>query len=164
MSEELDDIVDNLKEPSAWIRIVFMIAFATVLYVIIAPVILVLMVAQALFSVFNGSSNNNLRFLGAALNKYVYQILEFISYNSEEKPFPFSDFPQLESSDDGNGEPAAKAPANSSKAQTEAEDNGSKTVKKKAASKKTAAKKSPAKKKVAKAKNGGTNGDENSVD
>jgi hypothetical protein len=102
MSEELDDIVDNLREPSAWFRVIFMLAFAVVLYVIIAPVILVLMTAQALFSVITGSDNSNLRSLGAALNVYVGQILAFLSYNSEIKPFPFSDFPASVKSDESS--------------------------------------------------------------
>ncbi|MEQ9209729.1 MAG: DUF4389 domain-containing protein, partial [Pseudomonadales bacterium] len=67
MSEEMDEIVDNLREPSSWIRILFMLAFATVLYIVIAPLLLVLMLAQALFSVITGSSNQNLGYLGSAL-------------------------------------------------------------------------------------------------
>ena len=97
MPEQLDDIVDNLMQRSAWLRILFMLAFATVLYFIITPLILVLMLAQALFSVITGDGNNNLRYLGATLAKYVFQILEFITHKSEVKPFPFSDFPDIES-------------------------------------------------------------------
>ncbi len=39
MSEELDKLADNLKQPSAWIRIIFMLAFSVVLYLIIAPIL-----------------------------------------------------------------------------------------------------------------------------
>jgi|GEM_PF-173445 len=96
MSDELDDIVDHLREPGSWIRIVFMVGFALVLYLIITPLVLVLMIVQALFAVSTGESNYNLRRFGKALSEYVRQILHFITYNSHEKPFPFADFPELE--------------------------------------------------------------------
>ncbi len=105
MSEDMDDIVDNLREPSTWIRILFMIGFAVVLYMIIAPIVVVMMVVQALFVMFTGSSNANLRRFGRAIGQYVAQILQFLTYNSHAKPFPFADFPSLDDEDDN--EPAA---------------------------------------------------------
>lgn len=110
MAEEMDQIVENLKQTSAWLRVVFMIGFAILLYLIVAPVLLVLMIVQALFTLITGESNQNLRYLGATLAQYVLQILEFISYNSETKPFPFTDFPSSESGAEANAEPAATTP------------------------------------------------------
>ena len=144
MSEDLDNIVDNLKEVSAWIRVLFMFAFAIVLYLIIAPVILVLMIVQALFVIITGASNTNLRFLGAALSKYIFQVLQFLSYNSNTKPFPFSDFPEVKNAefnpaptaktaDKSGAEPATKEPARKAPAKKAA---------RKAAAKKAAPKKS----------------------
>lgn len=138
MSEKFEDIVDNLRQPSAWIRVVFMLAFAVFLYLVIAPVILVLIVVQALFAVITGAENENLRFLGSALTVYVSQILEFVTYNSEIKPFPFSNFP-------GAGEQAgAQAPARNDGAdreeQVKAPPAPRKKAAKKRASKKTAKK------------------------
>ena len=95
MSEEFEDIVDNLREPSVWIRILFMVGFALLLYLVITPVLLVLGLAQALFVLFTGEDNEKLRGLGGALAEYVHQILSFFTYNTNEKPFPFSDFPEM---------------------------------------------------------------------
>ncbi|MEZ5527240.1 MAG: DUF4389 domain-containing protein [Gammaproteobacteria bacterium] len=90
-----DDIVENLKEPSQWKRIAFMIALAVALYV--ATIVLTLLsIAQALFSLLTGESNENLRALGKDLATYVHQIWSFLSYNSELKPFPFSPYPGSE--------------------------------------------------------------------
>jgi hypothetical protein len=138
MSDDLGDIFDNLKQPSAWIRVIFMLAFAIVLYLIIAPVFLVLMAAQFLFVVISGESNTNLRFFGAVLGKYIHQILKFVSYNSEEKPFPFSDFPEVD--DDFAVNKNEKPQKKESTAAT------GKTAAKKAAKKKVAPKKTVAKK------------------
>ena len=135
MSEKYEDIVDNLRQPSAWIRVVFMLAFAVFLYLIIAPVILVLIIVQALFAVITGAENENLRFLGSALTVYSSQILEFVTYNSEIKPFPFSDFP-------GAGEqPEAQAPAQNDTVDREDEQLKAPPAPRKKAAKKTASKK-----------------------
>ena len=135
MSEKFEDIVDNLRQPSVWIRVVFMLAFAVFLYLIIAPVILVLIIVQALFAVITGAENENLRFLGSALTVYVSQILEFVTYNSEIKPFPFSDFPRA-------GEQAeAQAPARNDKADREEEHLKAPPAPRKKAAKKRASKK-----------------------
>jgi hypothetical protein len=143
MSDELDEIVDNLREPSVWLRVLFMLAFAILLYVIIVPVIFVLAIAQALFSILGGDSNANLERFGHALSKYMYQLIQFLTYNSDEKPFPFSDFP---SSDDWEPrKKSAKGQANPA-----ARKNPASKAKKANASKKTAPKKTPAKKAAAK--------------
>ncbi|MCG8413260.1 MAG: DUF4389 domain-containing protein [Pseudomonadales bacterium] len=100
MSEELDDLVDNLREPSTWIRVLFMLVFGLVLYLIIVPITLVLALGQALFSIVTGDENDNLRKFGAAMSLYVHQVLRFLTFNSDEKPFPFSDFPGIDINDD----------------------------------------------------------------
>ena len=94
MSEDLDDIVENLREPSAWARVVFMLGFSLVLYMVIIPLTLLLTLTQALFSVFNGEDNDNLRHFGASLLAYISQVVRFLTFNSDERPFPFSDFPE----------------------------------------------------------------------
>jgi len=115
MSDELDEIVVNLREPNSWFRIVFMIAFAVVLYLIIAPVILVIMIAQVLFNFITGEANSNLRDFSGALAEYIFQILRFLLYSSEDKPFPFSVFPCVGDDKVGTGS-AAKKKSSSKKA------------------------------------------------
>lgn len=86
-----DDIVENLKQPAQWIRIAFMLALAVALY-LAALVLTLLIIAQALFALLTGVDNRNLREVGAALTGYVRQVLDFLTYNSEFKPFPFAPF------------------------------------------------------------------------
>lgn len=137
MSEELDTLVENIRQPSAWLRVVFMLGFAVALYFVLIPVIIVIVIVQALFAVLTGESNENLRYFAAALGVYVSQIIRFLTYNSETKPFPFSDFPQAEETE------AAKSAASKKQA------SGGKSAAKKSASKKGGAKKTAAKKKSA---------------
>ncbi len=99
MAEKLDNIIGNLKQGSAWVRVILMIAFAVVLYVIIPAIVLVLMLTQKLFVFITGDSNDNLRVLGTALSKYIFEVLQFLSYASDNRPFPFSAFPSVEYDD-----------------------------------------------------------------
>ena len=99
MAEKLDNIIGNLKQGSAWVRVILMIAFAVVLYVIIPAIVLVLMLTQTLFVFITGDSNDNLRVLGTALSKYIFEVLQFLSYASNNRPFPFSAFPSVENDD-----------------------------------------------------------------
>jgi len=133
MSEKFDEIVDNLRKTNSWIRLVFMIAFVVVLYLIIAPVILVIMIAQVLFTLLTGSQNTNLKDFSNALVQYIYQILKFLLYGIEDKPFPFTDFPKVRDDDSGGSSSGASKKKTVNKSPTK------KAVKKKAIRKKSSA-------------------------
>ena len=133
MSEKFDEIVDNLRKTNSWIRLVFMIAFVVVLYLIIAPVILVIMIAQVLFTLLTGSQNTNLKDFSNALAQYIYQILKFLLYGIEDKPFPFTDFPKVRDDDSGGSSSGASKKKTVNKSPTK------KAVKKKAIRKKSSA-------------------------
>jgi hypothetical protein len=50
-------------------------------------------VIQFGFVLITGDRNQKLLDFGASLSKFIYQILQFVTFNSEDKPFPFSDWP-----------------------------------------------------------------------
>lgn len=147
MSEDLDDIVENLREPSAWARIAFMLGFSIVLYMVIIPLTLLLTLAQALFSVFTGEDNDNLRNFGASLLAYISQVVRFLTFNSEARPFPFSDFPEWDGAieaekeeKESNAKPAAADSSAGNESAAVDKPAVKKTAKRKPASKKTAKK------------------------
>ncbi len=146
MSDELSEIVDNIKQPSVWIRVLFMIVFGFASYLLILPLIIILSIAQTLFTLITGGTNENLRYFSASLELYVSQIIKFLTYLSEEKPFPFSDFPEVEDTS------LSEAPASpAKKANASPVDAGkSKLASRKKASTKKAPVKKDARKKAAK--------------
>jgi Domain of unknown function (DUF4389) len=85
-------IKSNLKSPTHWMRLVYMLMFAICLQVA-SFVMSVLVIVQFIFALLTGSDNRNLRHFGRCLSRYIHQALLFLTYNSEEKPFPFSDWP-----------------------------------------------------------------------
>lgn len=87
-----EKLKSNLLSSRHWLRVVFMVLFALILQVA-AAVMWVVVVLQFLFSLFAGETNANLRKFGHSLATFIYQTWQFLSYNTEEKPYPFQDWP-----------------------------------------------------------------------
>lgn len=85
-------IVNNLKSESRWLRLLFMILFAVLGYLAILVVAL-LACFQAVVGFITGNPNTRLKEFSKGLNQFIFQSIQFLTYNSEEKPFPFSDWP-----------------------------------------------------------------------
>lgn len=85
----------NLLNIETWIRLLYMLVFG-LLSVVARMVIWVVAVLQFLLVLVTGSGNENLRDLGQGTSKWVYQAYLFITFNSDDKPFPFSDWPEVD--------------------------------------------------------------------
>lgn len=83
---------------NTWIRFAYMLLFA-VLLMAARLVITLVVVVQFLLVLIIGSDNENLRNLGQGLARWVYQTVMFLTFNSEEKPFPFNEWPSIEESE-----------------------------------------------------------------
>ena len=88
-----EQLKSNLTSGKHWMRLVYMVLFAIFLQVA-SVVMTVLVVVQFLFALITGADNINLRKFGDSLSIYIFSVLQFLIYNSEEKPFPFSDWPE----------------------------------------------------------------------
>lgn len=82
----------HLQNADTWKRGGFMVFF-----IIVYTGAEVLIWGIALFQfgarLFTGETNPRLIDFGRSLSTYIYQILRFVSFNSEERPYPFSDWP-----------------------------------------------------------------------
>lgn len=101
-----------LTNCNTWIRLAYMLLFS-VLLMAARLVIGLVVIVQFLLVLVIGSDNENLRNLGQGLAKWVYETVMFLTFNSEEKPFPFDEWPSVETT--------AGYSANNSK-ETEAEE------------------------------------------
>ena len=54
MSEQIDELVDNLKRPSLWKRVFFTLGFALLFNIILVPLVLLMVLVQVAFSLFAG--------------------------------------------------------------------------------------------------------------
>jgi hypothetical protein len=85
----------KLLSADHWLRFVFMILFMAIAGVA-SYVVTVLILIQFIFALVTGNSEARLQKFGRNMSQYVFQILSFLTYNTEEKPFPFSDWPSAD--------------------------------------------------------------------
>ena len=84
---------DNLTSRNTWIRVVYMILFA-VIFNIVEFVIAVVAVVQFLSRLFTGKVNQQLQGLGHGVGAYVNEITQFLTYHTDDKPYPFAPWPK----------------------------------------------------------------------
>ena len=90
-----NDVKENVKSQSTWKRGLYMLLF--IFFSRIAEVVLgVIVVFQFLLKLFTGDTNERLRKLGQGLSTYIYQVFQFLNYNSEYQPYPFGAWPKGE--------------------------------------------------------------------
>jgi hypothetical protein len=81
-------IEENVKSRSTWLRLVFMLVFY-VLATVASAVCTVVVVLGFLWVLFTGEKNRHLQQAGQVIAAYIYEIIRYLSYNTDERPFPF---------------------------------------------------------------------------
>lgn len=78
-----------------WLRVLYMLGFYIV-YKVLDLVVLVLVVLQALVSTFGDGPNERLTAFGGSLATYISEIVRFLSFADDKKPYPFSEWPKVD--------------------------------------------------------------------
>ena len=97
MAAESQPVADswqqNILSAEHWVRVVFMVLFAFIACAV-CYVAAILVIVQFVITLFSGNSNEKLREFGSCLAQYIAQLVNFLTYNREDKPFPFADWPE----------------------------------------------------------------------
>lgn len=94
MNDEIrtEEIRENIKSQDTWLRLLFIIIYGAILW--LASVVLgFVVVFQFLSKLFTRETQSNLLGFGRSLAEFVRQIVLYLTFNSEDKPFPFGDWP-----------------------------------------------------------------------
>jgi len=94
-----DEIKQNIKERKTWLRGLYMLLFL-IFYSVAKVIIFAVIAFQFVLTLLTGKTNERLIKLGQSLSTYLYQILIFLTFNSNDHPYPFGAWP--------SGAPAAK--------------------------------------------------------
>ena len=86
------DIKENAKNIDVWTRGLFIVIFAVIFYFLFALIWLVV-IFQFIMKLITTELNQQLLDFSDSLIQYVSQILLYITFKSEERPFPFSSWP-----------------------------------------------------------------------
>jgi len=83
---------ERVTAKPTWTRALYIILFV-VIYNIAEIVVYAVVILQFLFTLFGGNRNTQLLTLGNNLSKFIYQVFMYITYNSDERPYPFAPWP-----------------------------------------------------------------------
>lgn len=86
------DIKENAKNADVWTRGLFILIYGVIFYFLFFLIWLVV-IFQFLMKLITTELNDQLLDFSNSLTKYVSQILLYITFKSEERPFPFSPWP-----------------------------------------------------------------------
>ena len=82
----------RLTSKDVWVRGLYMIFFLIAWG--LSEILLVFSaIFQFLSALFTGSANLPLLRFGQNLSRYHYQIAQYVTFNTEDRPFPFADWP-----------------------------------------------------------------------
>lgn len=86
------EIKERLTSRDLWMRALYMVFFM-IAYGVAEIVLTLLVVFQFLTILFTREANGPGLRLGHNLGIYIRQILQFETFNTEDRPFPFADWP-----------------------------------------------------------------------
>ena len=89
------EIKENIKQQSTWLRALYMLMFA-LFYGIAEFVLFAVVIFQFLFKLFTGQTNPRLLKLGQTIATYIYQIIQYLTFNSDYQAYPFGAWPKGE--------------------------------------------------------------------
>ena len=90
-----EDTIEQTNPPTAketGIRLLFVILFAAI-YSVAELVVAAIVLIQFGFMFITGAANDKLLAFSTSLNRFIFQILQFVTFKSDDKPFPFEDWP-----------------------------------------------------------------------
>ncbi len=90
MTGNIDTTVNKRK---IWVRGFFMLLMI-LLFQVTGTVVFIVMVIQFALHLINDEPNTRLVSFGRCLALYLQQIADFLTFTSEEVPFPFKDWPE----------------------------------------------------------------------
>lgn len=94
MNEESEVVVDEpVQEPeNRWLRALFALLFV-IFFGVLSYIIYILVVVQTIIFLVRGEANERLQRAGIILRNYACQILDYLTCNTNERPFPFMAWP-----------------------------------------------------------------------
>lgn len=89
------ELKKNLSSSHYWFRALYVLIFVFTSE-IAAMLMLFIALGQVVFSVITGEPNKRLTDFGSTLAAYLFAIFNFVCCKTEDKPFPFADWPEIE--------------------------------------------------------------------
>lgn len=85
-------VAENIKDKNIWQRGFFILLF-TFIYLVAAVVVCAVVVFQFGSKLLEGHTNPRLLDFAQQLSTFLYEVLRFITFKSDDMPYPFEDWP-----------------------------------------------------------------------
>ena len=95
----------SVEKPAFWLRLIPMIIYAISLWLAFHLLLLIAAV-QFIWNAINDEPNEHLSKFGDSLSKWMKSVAKFMTYRSEDKPFPWTQWPDADEVPDLSSEPA----------------------------------------------------------
>ena len=90
---DTEELRENVFNQGKWLRLLWVALFLFI-YSWAAIVLYIIAVLQFLFNLFTDNPNSSLSELATVFRKWMVQIINFVTYQEKNKPYPFSEFPK----------------------------------------------------------------------
>ncbi len=90
---------ENIKSRSTWLRLLFMLIYGMLISLagLVGSFVVVVGFCWVLFT---GERNRQLQQVGQSIASYLYEIVRYLTFNTDDKPFPFGrDWPAATTGD-----------------------------------------------------------------
>jgi hypothetical protein len=87
------ELKQRLTARQTWLRGLYMVIFA-VIFGISETVLCAVVVFQFLATLITGETNTRLRTFSLSLAAYIYQLVAYLTFNTDEQAFPFGPWPE----------------------------------------------------------------------
>ena len=88
---------DELLELKKWKRFFFMVIYSFAINAVV-NILIILAILQSLFYLFSSKTNNQLKSANNWLHGFFNDSLNFLSFNTDSKPWPFNDKSEVSNS------------------------------------------------------------------
>ncbi len=95
------DIKENAKNVDVWTRGLFILVFGLIFYFLFFLILLVV-VFQFVMKLLTTELNSQLLDFSDSLTQYISQILLYITFKTEERPFPYNPWPKAGTASTGS--------------------------------------------------------------
>ena len=87
-----DNPVTTINQRNIWLRGLFMLQMALA-YHVAGTLVFIVAVIQFVMALLTGAPNVRLVSFGRSLGRYFQQLVNFLTFATEQIPFPFSEWP-----------------------------------------------------------------------
>lgn len=89
-----DELKQNIRRGSTWERLLYVILFVFI-YSVAEAVLAAVVVVQFGFVLVTAKPSEQLLRFGGDLSRFLYDVLRYFTFTSDDKPFPFAAWPTV---------------------------------------------------------------------